>query len=538
MVTLVRFLALGIAALALQSCAPSRPTTVEGVQAALVAMGPTEATQALRNAYEFISDNYLGEPRLDDFGKAGLRNLTELDPALSLRDDRSTVTLLLDGRPIHSFEPPPYDRPDAWANTVRRAVEAASAESPALAGEGWGQRVDTVLYGAASALDPYSFYRSFNSLVRLEEAFRDKPGAVGISFIQAHSPQKQIAQVRFGSKAEEAGLEAGNVVEEVNGEPVEELSLIQLQAQLAGPLETSVIVKARNVSRGELKTFAVAREEIDYEEPVAQRKGPLLYLQLGRITDKTTEKAREIIEADLAKGSGRATGIILDLRGTSGSQPWLARGLMEFFVSEVSVFTSEGRTPTSGDWYPSWETPVLPDVPLVVLQNGATRTSAEAVAAAIEDLGRGIVIGTVTRGQGRVPRSTYLPNSGLLSVSWSDTYSWAKYRISGRGVLPVICTAGEASVDALLSSLRRGEGITAWPERTKQINPSNKTVLQAHRALCPAIFASSDRDIELAKAILADRELYDRILQIGQRGKPPPSEQSEVPLNRDLASGS
>ncbi len=524
MVAFLRLLALGALALTVQGCAQPRPTTVEGVQTALDNLGATEATRALRNAYQYINDTYLEEPRLDDLGKAGLRNLATLDPELELRDDGETVTLLLDGRPVHSFEPPPRDRPDAWANTVRRAVEAASTESEALAAESWGQRVDTLLHGAADALDPYSFYRSFNDLVRMVDMFKEKPATVGISFIRTHDPQKQIAQVRFGSNADEAGLEAGQVVEEVNGRPVRQLSLVQLQADLAGALGTSLTLTVRDTESGERETVTVEREDIDFELPVSRRMGSLLYLQLGSITDKTTERAKEIIEADLAQGPGRATGLILDLRGASGSQPWLARGIMEFFVSEVSVFTSEGRTPTSGDWYPSWEEPVLADVPLVVLQNGATRQSAEAVAAAIQDLGRGVVIGTVTRGQGRVPKSTYLPNSALLSVSWADTYSWAKYRISERGVVPMVCTAKQDPVDQRLSRLKRGEGITTWPQRTRQIAHHNRRALQAHRALCPPSFASSSQDIEFAKAILADPALYQRVIRIGQSSKPAPAE--------------
>src|SRR3546814_470720 len=115
-------------------------------------MGPEESTRTLRTTYQYILAKYLWPPLLNIYGEAGLANLVTLDPALSLRDEGATTTLLLDGSPIYSFEPPPADRPDAWANTIRRVLEAAAEASPAIAATSWDQRTDAVLAGSAEAL--------------------------------------------------------------------------------------------------------------------------------------------------------------------------------------------------------------------------------------------------------------------------------------------------------------------------------------------------------------------------------------------------
>ena len=479
-------------------------------------MGPEESTRTLRTTYQYIQAKYLWSPQLDVYGNAGLANLASLDPALSLRDDGATTTLLLDGSPIHNFEPPPADRPDAWANTIRRTVEAAAEASPAVAAASWDRRIDVVLVGSAEALGQHAGYSSHDTIAARRETLEQNKGDLAILLADETDPPT-ITQVQHGSTAEAAGLRAGDILWKVDGEAVAGMPTFKIAYKLGGVPDTEVTVDVSDASGEHHRSITLRREKVNLTEPVVRRLGSMLYVQFAQMIHTTNDKVREALEADLAKGEDRATGIILDLRGAYAPQPWLVRDLVQFFHGEVSVYTSAGRD--NGDWYPSWDKPLLPDIPLVVLQNGATRAAAEAVSAAFGDLERAIVVGTLSQGDGKIVTNSGLLNGGFIWFPSEEIYTAADYRISGRGVIPTICTAGEASAEEILATLRAEKGITDWHQRTRHIQPTNQTTRDSFQAVCPPNLAIEDKDLEIAMAILGDASLYDSIHAVSRRGK-------------------
>lgn len=486
-------------------------------------MGPEESTRTLRTTYQYIQAKYLGPPLLNVYGEAGLANLARLDPALSLRDEGATTTLLLDGNPIYSFEAPPGDRPDAWANSIRRALEAAGEASPAIAAASWDQRIDAVLAGSAEALGPLAGYVPHATVTARNEAIERNTGRIGILLAGATDPPT-VTHVRLGSTAEAAGLHPGDILWQVDGAPVAGMPAVDIQYKLGGPLDTEAILEISDASGGNRRSVAVRREAFEHTEPVIRHLGSLLYVQFAQMVHTTNDPLRAALEAEIAKGADRVTGVILDLRGAYAPQPWLVRDLVQVFHGEVSVYTSAGRD--SGDWYPSWDEPLLPDIPLVVLQNGATRAAAEAVSAAFGDLERAIVVGTLSHGDGKIVTNSGLLNGGFIWFPSEEIYTAADYRITGRGVIPTVCTAGEASASEILAALRDEKGITGWSQRTRHIQPTNQATRDSFRAACPPSLAIEDKDLEIATAILDDASLYDSIRAVSRRGKPtvtPPS---------------
>jgi len=392
-------------------------------------MTSEESTRTLRTTFQYIQAKYLYTPNLSIYGEAGLRNLTSIDPEFSLHDEGTTTALLYDDKPIYTFEPPPADRPDGWANTIRRALEAAAEVSPAIAAASWDQRIDVVLAGSAEALGRHAGYSSHETITVRRAALERNKGDLAILLAKDTDPPT-ITQIQLGSAAEAAGLRAGDILWKVDGETVARMPAFDIEYKLSGALGTKVTVDVSDASGQNHRSVTLHREKVDLTEPVARRLGSLLYFQFSQMIHTTNDKVREALKADIAKGKDQATGIILDLRGAIAPQPWLVRDLVQFFLGETSVYTSAGRD--FGDWYPDWDEPLLPDIPLVVLQNGATETAAEAVSAAFGDLGRAVVAGTVSRGNGKILTNSGLLNGGFIWFPTEEIYTAAEYPISDR----------------------------------------------------------------------------------------------------------
>ncbi|MEQ9609230.1 MAG: S41 family peptidase [Kiloniellaceae bacterium] len=498
-------LLLGLSACAQQQIVPGQMT-------------PEDATRTLRTTFQYIQAKYLYTPLLDVYSEAGLRNLAILDPALSLHDAGTTTELLYNGKAVYTFEPPPADRPDAWANTIRRTLEAATEFSPAIAETSWDRRIDVVLAGSAESLGRHAGYSSHDKISARRKALEQNQGDLAILLSKETDPPT-LTQVQLGSAAEAAGLRAGDVLWKINGEALAGMSAYDIEYKLAGAVDTQLTLDVSGPTGEDRRSVALRREKVDLTDPVVRRLGRLLYFQFSQMIHTSNDKVREALEADLAKGEDRASGIILDLRGAVAPHPWLVRDLVQFFLGEESVYTSAGRD--FGDWYPDWDEPLLPDVPLVVLQNGATETAAEAVSAAFGDLGRAVVVGTVSHGNGKILTRSGLLNGGFIWFPTEEIYTAAEYPISDRGVMPIVCTAEAIATPTLPAKLHTGEGVLTWRERTQHVSRSSQAARDTFRALCPPHNTSPDIDIEVARAILEDSALYASILHHGQRGAPP-----------------
>ena len=157
------------------------------------------------------------------------------------------------------------------------------------------------------------------------------------------------------------------------------------------------------------------------------------------------------------------------------------------------------------------------DVRLVVLIDGASASAAEIVAAALQDAGRAVVVGTNSYGKGTVQTVIRTPNDGELTLTWSRFHSPSGYALHGLGVLPTICTADDhAQAVALLAPVREGGGsvastIAAW----RTVSPDAAEERKHLRAICPpAKRANAAIDLEVARDLIGDRDLLAHALSL------------------------
>jgi len=150
---------------------------------------------------------------------------------------------------------------------------------------------------------------------------------------------------------------------------------------------------------------------------------------------------------------------------------------------------------------------------MVVLVNGNSASAAEIVAAALQDRGRAVIVGTTSYGKGTVQTVVRLPNEGELVLTWSRLVAPSGYTWNELGVLPNICTAKVTDVDKLgLDSVEANR--TTLMRWHAERNPTPDEVNNL-RKICPPGEESPQRDVDIASRLLKDPALYAHAVRTG-----------------------
>jgi carboxyl-terminal processing protease len=289
--------------------------------------------------------------------------------------------------------------------------------------------------GACNALDECTYYLTPRQFSELNAALKGEAVGIGVDL----NPGGEIAQVIAGSPAQANGLKKGDRILRIGNKSTVALSPEAAAELLKGDPETSIEVEI--AQPGDMKPHAlklkrqIVRIPSVYVPDVPlDRELRVGYLQLLTFQETTVEELNLAIEKLQAQGM-RA--LVLDLRGNPGGLFDVARQVVERFVSAGVIVSTQGRI--AGEYnatYHAQGTHALA-VPLVVLVDGETASSAEMVAGALKDNLRGKLVGKTTFGKGSIQKIKGLgcaPAGIRLTVA--RFYSPRQQGYDGIGVAP------------------------------------------------------------------------------------------------------
>jgi carboxyl-terminal processing protease len=245
-----------------------------------------------------------------------------------------------------------------------------------------------------------------------------------------------IAEPFVGQPAAKAGVQRGDIVLSVDGQSLEGLSLYEAIGLIRGPSGTTVVLTIFREGVDEPFEVSVVRARIEIEVVESERlEQDIGYIKLTEFSRGATDKLVEAIQA--LEAQGPLKGIIFDLRDNPG-------GLLDESVSVGSQFIGEGVITVErlkgGEerGFQAESGGVALDVPLVVLVNRGSASASEIVAGAIQDSGRGTILGEQTFGKGTVQIPHALSDGSELRVTVAEWLTPSKKQITGEGIVPDI----------------------------------------------------------------------------------------------------
>jgi len=303
------------------------------------------------------------------------------------------------------------------------------------------EKLDKLLEGAIGGMvqaleDPFTSYSPPQRSTLRQEDLRGEFFGIGAT-LSAANPDgtgAKIEGVMKGLPAQRAGLRAGDVILEVDGEDVTKLPLLDIVAKIRGREGTKVTLKVRREGVPTPLVFELIRERVEIVSVSSARIGDVGYVALETFANfKVEDQLKQAIEELKAQGIKK---LIFDLRDNGG-------GLLDQGCAVASAFLKEGpivytRTKNLTRVWCEATGRTLWDGPMVVLVNGNSASASEIVAGALQDYGRAKVIGEKTFGKGVGQTSYTLANGGELTLVTFEWLTPKRRSINKGGITPDI----------------------------------------------------------------------------------------------------
>jgi len=310
-----------------------------------------------------------------------------------------------------------------------------------------------------------------------------------------------------GAPADAAGIEAGDLISHINGTAVSDMDDAAMETVLSG--FNSGTAKIRLLSPAGNRDVVLRRATIVVADAdIVHRpsdKGGILEIIIHNITDNSVA----IVNEALARYPD-LDGIILDLRSTGGDDERAAAKLAGLFIGRAPVMRIVETAMEEVEIVPGGD--AVTHAPVVVVVSNQTRGTAEAVAAAFYEAGRGVLIGTPTAGTARIASRIDLKDGGALELLNKSIKTGGGRDIDGRGVFPIVC----------LSNIRSASQQNAFflnvvnnDFNAQDFNNQTDIPVADIRRGCPVITSGADEDALAAAVsakILTDKKVYGNLI--------------------------
>jgi carboxyl-terminal processing protease len=272
-------------------------------------------------------------------------------------------------------------------------------------------------------LDPYTEYIPEAEIEDYKLKYvSTQYGGIGAS-ISNRGGKVIVAEPYAGFPAQKADIRAGDEFLEINGISLKGKSNEQVSSMLKGSKGTAVKLQIQRPGMPKSMELNLTREEIKqnnvpYYGMLSNNVG---YIKLDKFLENSAQEVKDAL-AELKKND--INGLVLDLRFNGGGILQEAVKIVNLFVDKgVTVVIQKGRNREKSITYNTFNTPLEPNLPLVILVNNRSASASEIVAGSLQDLDRAVVIGQRSFGKGLVQQTFNLPYNSLVKVTVAKYYT-------------------------------------------------------------------------------------------------------------------
>lgn len=294
------------------------------------------------------------------------------------------------------------------------------------------------LKGMLTRLDPHSDYMDQEQFQQMTAVTRGQFGGIGVELTLEGKVPEVISPID-GTPASDAGIEPGDRIVKIDGQPTTGMDVEEIVKRLRGPPGSKVML---TIARNDHNPFDVAltRNVIRVVSVKSDLKRDNIgYARITTFTENTSSELAGAIARMKAQTRGGLNGFVLDLRNDPGGLLDAAIDVTGVFLDGGVVVTTRGRNTADDHVY---RAPVAGDLlrgtPVVVLINSASASAAEIVAGALQDHRRATVMGTRSFGKGSVQTIIPLEGRGALRLTTALYYTPSGRSIQGQGISPDI----------------------------------------------------------------------------------------------------
>ena len=281
------------------------------------------------------------------------------------------------------------------------------------------------------SLDPYTEYYPESRQKELKTMLTGKYAGIG-ALVRYHQKLKRVVieEPYEGMPAQEVGLKKGDIILQIDDTVMTDKTVSFVSSHLRGEPGTTFVLKIQRPSTGKKMNFKITRRSIKMPEITyyGMLRNGLGYINLNTFTGEPAKAMRRVFLDLKQQGANK---LVLDLRGNGGGSLSECVDILNLWIPKgQKIVETRGKLKRAGSEYTTRLEPVDTIMPLVVLVNGETASASEITCGALQDLKRGIIIGSHTYGKGLVQiPNVELPFNANLKLTTSRYYL-----PSGRGI--------------------------------------------------------------------------------------------------------
>ncbi len=300
--------------------------------------------------------------------------------------------------------------------------------------------LEYAIRGMLNGLDPHSAYLNTEEFNDLRIGTTGEFGGLGIEVSMEDGFVKVVSPID-DTPAQKAGMQSGDLIIRLDDTPVKGLSLNDAVKLMRGKPGSDIILTV--IREGEDAPLKVTIKRAVIK--VTSVRSRMLDDNIGyvRISNFQTKSNADMVKAvrELKKeASDGLGGLVLDLRNNPGGVLSGAVAISDAFLNEGRIVFTDGREESSKLYYDATNGDILDGAPLVILVNGGSASASEIVAGAIQDHGRGIIMGSKTFGKGSVQTIQDLPGGGAVKLTTARYFTPNGRSIQAQGIEPDIVT--------------------------------------------------------------------------------------------------
>jgi carboxyl-terminal processing protease len=317
------------------------------------------------------------------------------------------------------------------------------------------QLVENAINGMLAALDPHSSYMNAKSFDEMQVQTRGEFGGLGIEVTMENGLVKVVSPID-DTPAARAGIQPGDFIIELDGQPVMGLSLSEAVDKMRGPVDSEIKL---TIQRGDKDPFDVSltRAVVKIQSVRSHLEGnDIAYLRITSFSEQTDTGLEAQFKKLKDQAGGKLAGIVLDLRNNPGGLLDQAVAVSDDFLDKGEIVSTRGRHAEDAQRYNARPGDIADGLPMVVLINGGSASASEIVAGALQDHHRAIMLGTKSFGKGSVQTIIPVPGHGAIRLTTARYFTPSGRSIQALGIEPDIL-AEQAKVEVLAQQRRIGE---------------------------------------------------------------------------------
>ena len=290
--------------------------------------------------------------------------------------------------------------------------------------------------GLFNALDQYSQYftkEEYDELMKSDVS--GSYSGIGATLNQnSDTKQVTVVSVQDGSPAQEAGIQAGDVIVKADDYTAADMELSEFVSHLKGEEGTKVTVQIYRSSDHSYKDLTLTRKSLEIKTVDSQMlENNVGYIRITEFVQTTTGQFETALDDLKVQGM---TSLIVDLRSNPGGLVSSVTDILQNIIPKGMIVYTEDKYNNRNEYQSTGEKQL--DMPLVVLVNENSASASEIFAGAVKDRQCGTLIGTTTFGKGIVQGIQNLSDGSGAKMTTSRYYTPNGVCIQGKGIEPDI----------------------------------------------------------------------------------------------------